>query len=302
MMAPIVLFVYKRPKHTQKVIEALQQCYAAHESELFIFSDAAQKPEEEREVKALRAYLTTITGFKEVHIINRTVNRGLAHNIINGISEIINKYQRVIVLEDDIICAPNFLLFMNEALKKYEKHDDIFSISGYHPHLELLEKSEVRIYKNFRNSSWGWATWANRWNKVDWEVSDYQDFFKSKARRKAFDNGGEDLSWMLWKQVHGQLDSWAIRFCYAQYKHGAYTIFPVRSLVSNIGFDGSGRHSEITSKFSVDISKQQSIIDLPEVPEVNEQLIREYRKYYKLPFKKKVKKAFLMDLLNGWNK
>ncbi|MDF9799671.1 hypothetical protein OKW21_004934 [Catalinimonas alkaloidigena] len=302
VMAPIILFVYKRLKHTQEVIRALQQCDGARESELYIYSDAAQKPEEEIQVNALRNYLDTIDGFKKVHITKRAQNHGLAHNIINGISEVINKYQKLIVLEDDIICAPQFLSYMNEALEKYEDKEDIFSISGYHPHVKSPGQVSASVYKNYRSSSWGWATWADRWNKVDWEVSDHKEFFKSKGKRQAFNKGGEDLSWMLWKQIHGLLDSWAIRFCYAQFKNKAYTVFPVESLVTNTGFDGSGKHSEITSKFYVQPKGDNINLNLPENPEVNIYLMKKFRKYYKLPFKKKVKKVLLMDMLNGWNR
>ncbi|MEK6477300.1 sugar transferase [Catalinimonas sp. 4WD22] len=302
MKAPIVLFVYNRPSHTRKVIKALQRCKGAQDSELYIFSDAAQNQEEEIKVNDLRSYLDTITGFKEVHIIKRACNCGLAYNIINGVSEVINKYQKAIVLEDDIICAPQFLWYMNEALEKYKNDKDIFSISGYHPYVDCSNQYNIAVYKNYRSSSWGWATWADRWNKVDWEVKGHKKFFGSIPQRRAFDKGGEDLSLMLWKQIHGLLDSWAIRFCYAQYKHNAYTIYPVKSLVSNIGFDGSGRHSGAGSRFSVKLNKEGTKFNLPDHPEVNQHLIKEFRKYYRLPFKKKVKKVLLMDILNGWNR
>ncbi len=302
MIAPILLFVYNRIEHTKKVIEALQQCNGASDSELYIFSDAAKEPEGKRKVEDLRAYLTTITGFKAVHVTNRPENRGLAYNIIKGVSTIINTYQKAIVLEDDIICAPNFIDYMNDALTKYEKHDDIFAISGYHPQINLGSKNGVSVYKNYRNSSWGWATWADRWNKVDWEVKGDKDFFNSKKQRKAFDRGGEDLSWMLWKQQHGMIDSWAIRFCFAQYCHKAFTVFPFKSLVANIGLDGSGRHSENTDKFSVKLSNSKEKLILPDIPEVDGQLMKAFRKKHKLSLKKKIKKVVLMDLLNGWNR
>ncbi|WKN32530.1 glycosyltransferase [Porifericola rhodea] len=301
-MAPIVLFVFKRLDHTLKVIEALKNCMEANDSILYIYSDAARTPEEKPVVEKLRSSLREIDGFKKVYLIERECNRGLAYNIIHGVSEVIKEEGKVIVLEDDIICSPYFLRYMNDCLDKYKECKDIFSISAYHPIVKNHKGTNIEVYKNPRNSSWGWGTWKDRWEKVDWEVLDFKNFIGNKRKRKEFNIGGEDLSWMLWKQMKGKLDSWSIRFTYAQYKNKAYTIYPVQSLVSNIGFDGSGSHSDVTDKYAVNLNVDSKKVSLPNKPEVCETLLSEFKTYYDLTFKKKLKKVILMDLLDGWNR
>lgn len=112
-LAPITLFVYNRPDHTNKTIEALKKNKFAKESELFIFSDGPKKQEDASKVKEVRKYLKTIDGFNDVFIKESEKNKGLANSIISGVTEVINKYRKVIVLEDDLITSPVFLEYMN---------------------------------------------------------------------------------------------------------------------------------------------------------------------------------------------
>ena len=115
--APILLFVYNRPEHTRRLISSLLQNQEAAESELFIYADQCKDIASAQSVQEVREYIHTITGFKRVNLIERTENWGLARNIIDGVTTQVNAYGRVIVLEDDLIVAPYFLRFMNDALK-----------------------------------------------------------------------------------------------------------------------------------------------------------------------------------------
>lgn len=245
MISPIVLFVYNRPWHTQQTIEALQKNELATESELFIFADGpkANATEEQKEkIRQVREYIHKIYGFKSVTICEKETNCGLANSIIAGVTEIINKFGKAIVVEDDLVTSRYFLRFMNEALGFYEQDKRIYMIGGFN-----LDFKFPRMYLNdvfivHRSCSWGWATWKNRWITADWAVSDYSSFANDKIQIDRFCRGGKDMFPMLQKQMEGKLDSWAIRWDYCMYKHDAYCLWPRFSLVNNIGFDGSGVH------------------------------------------------------------
>ena len=130
-LAPIVLFVYNRPWHTAQTVEALQKNTLADKSELFIYSDAAKNSEVALYVKKVREYIRNISGFRKVTIMEREKNWGLANSIIDGVTTIVNKYGKIIVLEDDLVTSPYFLRFMNEALEMYENEESVASIHGY---------------------------------------------------------------------------------------------------------------------------------------------------------------------------
>ena len=78
-----------------------------------------------------RSYIRNITGFKSLRIIERDRNFGLANNIIDGVTSIVNEFGRIIVLEDDLLTSPYFLKFMNEALSLYEDEERVISVHGY---------------------------------------------------------------------------------------------------------------------------------------------------------------------------
>lgn len=280
-LAPIVLFVYNRPEHTINTIEALKKNNLSNESELFVFSDAARSDNDIDTVNKVRSIVDNIEGFKKVTVIKAERNKGLAISVINGITDVINKYGKVIVLEDDLLTSPYLLKYMNEALSFYEKNENIWSISGYTPDIKFPQGYMDDIYLSPRGCSWGWATWKKRWDLVDWNVSDYDSFKQNTKKRKGFNMGGNDLSYMLDDQMAGRINSWAIRWVYSQHIHSKYTIYPVNSLVSNIGLDFSGTHSTNSDKYKTK-EVYQGDIKLASDCTINRDILMGFKKFYDL--------------------
>lgn len=256
-LSPVVLFTYRRvPKET---INSLRRNELAKSSEIFIYSDGYKSEVDKQDVLSVRKYLKTIDGFKSLTIVESEKNKGLAKSIIDGVTEVINKYKKIIVLEDDLIVSNDFLEYMNDALDFYKNDQKIWSISGYGPKLPCLENYNKDLYLSPRGSSWGWATWQDRWCNIDWGVSDFEQFQNDKQSIKRFNQGGNDLFKMLELQVLNKIDSWAIRWCYAQYKNNSYTVVPKDSKVFNDGFaDGMGTHnSGADIKWSTELSNRK---------------------------------------------
>jgi hypothetical protein len=261
--APILLFVYNRPDHTRKTVDALRANAGAIESDLYIYSDGPKRDRDGDAVRAVRAYLPSIAGFRSINITERANNMGLAASVIAGVSEILERHERAIVVEDDLITAPDFLSFMNEALAVYENRADIFSVTGYNYPLSIPDTYPQDAYLSYRSSSWGWGTWLNRWKKIDWEVSDFKTFLSKAGELEKFARGGDDLLAMLKLQMDGKLDSWSIRFDYAHYKHDATCVHPTRSRLTNIGFDGSGVHCAVSDEYDVALDATPRTFHLP---------------------------------------
>ena len=172
-LAPVVLFCYNRPWHLRQTIESLQLNLLATQSELIVFSDGPKRESDEPLIQEIRNYLDGIDGFKSVKIIKSEKNNGLAASIIKGVSEILSLYDRVIVLEDDMLSTPDFLTFMNDALNIYKSRSDIFSVTAYSPPFKIPSDYKQDLYLAPRASSWGWGTWLNKWEKADWNVRDF---------------------------------------------------------------------------------------------------------------------------------
>lgn len=299
-LAPVVTFVYARPEHTKRMLESLAKNKLASDSEIWIFSDNAKKESTVSKVKEVRDYIHSIEGnkwFKKLTIIEAEKNQGLAKSVISGVSDIINQYGKAIVVEDDLVLTDNFLEYMNQALEFYEKDERIWSISGYNVPIEIPTDYTFDIYLGYRGCSWGWATWKDRWNMVDWDVKDYLDFKKNNKKRKKLNRGGVDMAQMLDMQMEGLIDSWAIRWCYEQSKREMYTIYPVKSLVYNGGLDGTGTHSGINDSFSVQICNEKRTF-VKEI-QLDSRISKNFKKQYKLGWKGSLKAILLSMGLEG---
>lgn len=242
LLAPIALFVYNRPEHTRRTVEALRANDLARQSDLFVFADGPKNDSGALAVKAVRDLMRTIDGFKSVTITERERNLGLSKSVISGVTQLCNEYGRAIAVEDDLLTAPDFLSFMNRALQRYALEPKIFSIGGFNFSLSVPEDYTYDAYCTYRSISWGWGTWKDRWEKADWNVPDYASFSRDKNQQRLFNRGGEDLTAMLALQMAGKIDSWSIRWDYVHFQHSALALLPVVSRVCNIGFDGTGIH------------------------------------------------------------
>lgn len=250
VLAPIVLFVYNRTEHTIRTIEALKQNELASKSVIYIYSDGPKNFNDEIGVLELRKYLYGLSGFLEVNIIERAINLGLSDNIIDGVTSICNKYGKVIVLEDDLVASPYFLTYMNEGIEKYINHQNVSSIHGYvYPISDVLP--ETFFIKG--GDCWGWATWTKAWNIFEIDGSKLlADLKKNNLLREFNFNNSFDYVKMLEDQINGRNNSWAIRWYASCFLNNMYTLYPGRSLISNIGFDGSGTHSGRSGIFDQD--------------------------------------------------
>lgn len=250
-LAPIILFVYNRPEHTKRTVEALLKNELASESVLYVFADGVKRNasvEQKNKIRLVRDYIHDISGFKKVFIEEAEQNRGLANSVISGVTKVIDEYGRVIVLEDDIITHPFFLRFMNDCLNVYSSRNDVFMIGGFSLNIKFPWWYRKDIYATYRSCSWGWATWKDRWICADWNVSDYVSFSNDLQRISKFNRGGDDMYPMLNAQMNGKIDSWAIRWDYCMSSYNAICIRPVKTLCTNYGMDGSGVHCGFEEK------------------------------------------------------
>ncbi len=271
-VSPILLFTYLRLDTLTNTITALKKNALAKDSDLYIFSDGPKRKTDAHKVKEVRAFLRSIDGFKSISITESASNKGLANSIISGVSEVLTFSDTVIVLEDDLITTPNFLTYMNLSLDEYQNKSKVFSISGFSFDFGIESKSQEETYFLYRGWSWGWATWKDRWTDIDWEVSDYNTFKKSKRLKKQFRKGGSDVNRMLKRQMEGSLDSWAIRWFYHQFKVDGITLFPLYSKVYNDGFDTDATHTTGSNKRYLPLlDKKNSLnVQFPKRIEVDE--------------------------------
>lgn len=238
--APILLFTYNRPTHTRRLMESLQANAEAAESPLVVYSDAAREVDDEASVAEVRRYLHALDGFASVTLIERPENWGLARNVIDGVTTQVNRYGRVIVLEDDLVVAPYFLRFMNEALEMYADEPRVGHIQACD---FTQDPSLPPTFLIKWTGSWGWGTWDRAWRHFNPDGTALLRRLKEEKLTRTFDFGGTyRFTRMLRRQVQGKNNSWAIRWNASLFLDDILSLNVGRSLVQNTGFDGSGTH------------------------------------------------------------
>ena len=262
--APICLFTYNRLEETKKTVQALKRNFLAGYSKIYIFSDGPKDAFDLKKIKKVRKYLYSIKGFKNTEIIESKKNMGLKKSIIRGVSTKLKSNNKIIVLEDDLITSTNFLEFMNKALNFYEMHEDILSISGYSfPLLSAFTLKYVDVYKYPRFFSWGWGTWKNRWEQINWDSNFYQKKISTdKKFKNKLNKGGQDQVRMLNNTINGTLSSWAIIYSSNLALNKGYTIVPKISKILNVGFSDEATHTKFSDRLlyqtKIDNSNQKN--------------------------------------------
>jgi len=248
--APICLFVFNRLEHTTLTIQSLKNNILASDSDLYIFSDAPKIDMPTKSTDEVRAYIKTISGFKSISIIERNTNFGLSKSIIDGVSYVLDRSKKIIVLEDDMVTSSFFLKFMNEGLDFYENESLVASIHGH----SLPGNYGSSTFFLRGADCWGWATWEDRWSMFESNGEKLYESLSNKKLLKEFNYNSPGLfSGMLLDQIKGNNDSWAIRWHASVFLEKKLTLNPEFSLLKNIGNDGSGVHCENNNEHDISL-------------------------------------------------
>ena len=238
MPVPVAIIAYKRPDALRRTLDALAANELAAETDVFIFVDGAKGKEDLMQVEMTRQVASEASGFHRCHCEWTAKNQGLAATVIHGVECVLATSDAVIVVEDDLITHPSFLRYMNEGLERYRSTPSVFSICGYTNRVVPPRNYPADTYFAPRSSSWGWATWRDRWLSIDWAPTPSS----LREHAAAFNKwGGSDCAKMLRDWMEGRNHSWAIRFCFSQFLQGKVSLFPIFSLVDpSPGFGGGG--------------------------------------------------------------
>ncbi len=292
MPAPIALFVYNRPEHTRKTVESLAKNDLSTQSDLFVFADGPREHDDLGNIRQVREYIRSIRGFKSIHFHEKEKNAGLARSIIEGVTRVTSEAGRVIVVEDDMVCSPFFLKYMNDALELYESDPRVCCIHGY------VFPTGERLPETFMlrgGECWGWAAWKRSWDLFEPDGVKLLRRITERGLQREFDlQGSFPYTQMLKDQTLNKNNSWAIRWRASTFLLGGLTLWPGTSLVRNIGHDHTGTHCGASDCFDVDLASRPVVvggIPVLESAEAREVFARFFRSLKKSLLKRVVRKA-----------
>ena len=301
-LSPVLLFSYNRIHELKRTVANLENAMLCDKTTLYLFSDGPKSDDDAESVETVRVFLKSIRGFKKIIYKFSKKNKGLATSIIEGVSEVLENHSNAIILEDDLLVSNNFLVFMNNGLNYYQDYENILSVCGFNNTI-TTRKSDEYPYDVFfakRSSSWGWATWKKKWEGIDWEVKDFANISQNKQEIKAFNIWGSDMYSMLRRQQKGKIDSWAIRYCYHQYRNDLYSVFPLVSKVKNIGFNDDATNTKgRNSRYVVNLDKTSQVnFEFIKDIKVNQDIAKEFVALYSIRNRIKHKILNLLPFLS----
>ena len=248
-LAPIAVFAYKRPEHLSKTLAALAHNVEAARSHLTIFCDGAKSEQDQALVQETRAVAGSAIGFASITMVVRPVNLGLAESITTGVTAMLQKSERVIVFEDDLITSRYCLDYVNRALDRYVNAPQVASIGCYvfPVATSLPESFFLRVTDCF-----GWATWRDRWQSYEPDVRMLVAEIERRGMAQQFDLGGAYPYMRMLRDCQDRKNSsWAVRWYASQFLLGRLCVYPGKSMTMNIGMDGSGVHSGDTRVYDI---------------------------------------------------
>lgn len=280
--APIVVFGYNRPDHLRRTLEQLSSAEGAAQSDLWLFCDGPKPSASLERIEAVRKVAQApewCSRFKSVHVIISETNKGLARSIISGVSAVLATADRVIVIEDDLLVAPDFLRFMNDCLTFYRDDERVGSVTGFCPLTSPPPGYAHDVMAVPRNSSQGWATWVDRWRDVDWDAREAWRVWSDPSLLRQLNATGTDRTDRLRRQLDARIDSWSIRFGLWQILKGKVTIYPTQNRILNIGYDGSGVHCGVGKPMNETIGPNNAGLR-PAHVDIDPRVLRAFRRVY----------------------
>ncbi len=261
--APVALFIYRRPEHARRMISSLQNCVGYPESPVFVFADGAAHPRDLRAVQETRVIAHSMLGDRAV-FLERETNIGVDRSVIAGVTQLCDRFSKVVVIEDDLVVSSQFLEFLNRGLQEFEHEPRVMQVSGHMFDVPEMRQQNEAIFLPM-TTSWGWATWKRAWDQFDPSANGWRARLDDHEVRRRFDLDGHfAYSAMLARQMRHEVGAWDIRWYYSLFERKGLGLFPPRTLVVNIGLDGSGAHDRLALPTRQAPLETDASFDLPE--------------------------------------
>lgn len=244
LLAPICIFAYDRPDRLENLFKSLIKSKLTKRSPLFIFIDGPKDnsyslPQQ----KCERVAKKFAKNFYSFDIRKSSLNNGLKKSVMSGVTDILNSFDSIIVLEDDLEVSRNFLEYMNVQIKLYKDNLKVGSISGFSTKVRS-EKNEYDNYFVYRSTSWGWATWSDRWQKIITDEIKIKKFINDKKIQEIKRLAGDDILRLLYNDFEGKISSWSIYWSFTHLIEGWLVSYPKISKIKNEGFGKESTHTK----------------------------------------------------------
>lgn len=266
---PVLFITFVRPDYAKKSFEAIRQIKP---KTLYFYNNKGREDNED-ELKLneeVRSLINKIDWSCNLKTFFREEYVNIYRSLFSAIDWVFDNEEKAIILEEDCVASPSFYNYCEELLEKYAADSRVWMISGNNFTEEGFKNDTDYIFSRFSHI-YGWASWKDRWKKIDRTMDDleqvikagiYEQYFLTKKQatfvKKIFKN---------FKNTNmPDSPAWDYLFWYSAIKNNAFTIFPKKHLVGNIGVVGHHNKSGKTMMWNVEpnyIEKDSKLLKHP---------------------------------------
>lgn len=264
-LSPIALFLYRRDEALPDKLANWRRMRGFAEAPKYIHIDGAKTDADRTSVASVRKQIED-ADLPNTQIIARTRNYGARRNIVTGVTDVLRKHDRVIVMEDDLHFGPATLDWFNAGLRAYADTPRVMHIAAQMYDVPRIAKKGRAVFFYHPTVS-GWATWRRAWSHYDDQAPAARAFLESRAGRRHFEVGGAmRYSQMLRQADASESDAWDIYWHAAVIAANGLTLNPPIGYVRNEGPRiGKATHGQRTAWLLPPLSFTTSM-DLPDLP------------------------------------
>jgi hypothetical protein len=278
----VAIFAFNRPNHLLNCLNSIIKNPQSDKFDFVIFVDGPRNSDDAKYINESIQVAKNFAKYLNINVIANEVNLGLSKSLVSGINKVFNSADQIIVIEDDLIVGRNFLDFMMNGLERYRDDIQVASIHGFT--YDFLKQDESSYFLQGADC-WGWATWKDRWESVEWDSKKLLEDLRNLNLLRSFDlEGAYPYSRLLERQMLGKVDSWAIRWHASMFIQGRFTLYPSKSLVENTGFDGSGTHTKQSLEVRDYKIDEVKISEFPKTIEENPIVLKQLKYFLRRKF------------------
>lgn len=240
---PVLLIAFNKVDTTKRVLDQLTKFNIRN---VYFSIDGARNDKEEKTVREVKSIICEYKHLSHENLNIESENLGCRKHVIKAITNFFKQHPSGIILEDDTLPSESFFKFCSFLLKRYEEDKSIWHIGGYKP--PVIDDTPYSYTYTKATHVWGWATWADRWEKyietlTDDQISEISNFnyfdskFKTKKRIK-------QLKAVNTKKV----DTWDFNWNATVRLNNGLAIRPNTNLVENIGLGNINATNTSSSK------------------------------------------------------
>lgn len=255
LTTPVLYITFARPEYARQSFDAIKK---AKPKKLYFYSNKArsEKPDEVRRNEEVRKYVEEIDWECDLHTWFRDEYVDVWTSIPGAINWVFDNEERAIVIEEDAVCAPAFFDFCEKMLDKYKDDQRIWSVGGSN-----FAQRRVRHNYDYYFSHYifitGWASWRDRWRKIDFENVKARDILDANVMKATFCTPKEQRLYtnFLKKGLrrYEKNKNWDGLFNFTCRSQGAMSIIPAYHLVKNVGRSGVNNKSFMRTPVYQDI-------------------------------------------------